>query len=218
MTIDNLIFDLDGTLIDSSEGVVEAVNYSLRRIGEPEQPPERIKAFIGYPLSQMYPTFTSAPVKELYRHFQEKASETVVSSTVVLPGVAEMLHFLHDQGYRLGIATTKIKNHVHGIIEKFQWHRLIAAYCGGDEVRRVKPDPEILLLALRRMGVGADNSMAVGDTINDVLAARAVPMTVTGVASLYGGRQKLLEARPDFFIESLPELPSVLNGLQKEAL
>ena len=91
MIVKNLIFDLDGTLIDSSDGVVQAVNYSLRQMGEAEQPADVIKKYIGYPLSTMYPDFTDAPMRELYAHFQVKAAETVVSSTIVLPGVEEMV-------------------------------------------------------------------------------------------------------------------------------
>ena len=98
MTIRNIIFDLDGTLIDSSDGVVEAVNYSLRQMGESEQSAELIKTFIGYPLSQMYPTFSKAPMKELYKHFQTKAGETVVASTVMLPNVEATLNDLSGNG------------------------------------------------------------------------------------------------------------------------
>ncbi|NOY89065.1 MAG: HAD hydrolase-like protein, partial [FCB group bacterium] len=67
-----LIFDLDGTLIDSSEGVVEAVNYSLRQVDEKERPSDEIKAFIGYPLKTMYTHFTQVPFEKLYPYFQER--------------------------------------------------------------------------------------------------------------------------------------------------
>ncbi|UCG62125.1 MAG: HAD family hydrolase [Candidatus Zixiibacteriota bacterium] len=218
MTVRNVVFDLDGTLIDSSDGVVEAVNYSLRKMGEAEQRPEVIKAFIGYPLSQMYPQFTRAPVRELYRHFQQKAAETVVSSTDILPGVELTLHRLKATGFQLAIASTKIRRHIDGIVEKFCWHDLISAYSGGDEVEKVKPDPEILLLTLRRMGAMPAETIVVGDTVNDVLAARAVPMKVVGINSPYGGREKVIDAGPDYFIDSIEELVELLDNLKKEAV
>lgn len=211
MPIKNLIFDLDGTLIDSSDGVVEAVNYSLRELGEKEQPPARIKAFIGYPLSQMYPQFTDAPFDQLYSHFQKKAAETVVASTEMLPGVQEGLQRLQEQGYRMAIASTKIKRHIDGIMKKFDWQDLFAAYAGGDEVRQVKPAPEILLLVLSRMKAMAPETLVVGDTINDVQAAKAVPMKVIAVASPYGNREHLLDAEPDYFVETFATIFNVLN-------
>jgi pyrophosphatase PpaX len=211
-TIKNLIFDLDGTLIDSSQGVVEAVNYSLRQVGQPEQKPEVIKAFIGYPLEKMYPHFTNAPLQELYTHFQVKAAETIVASTEILPGVAQMLRQLDERGYRMAIATTKIRANVNGILEKLGWQELFRATTAGDEVKKSKPDPSILRLTLKRLKAEPSETIVVGDTINDILAARVVPMKVVAVASPFGGRQKVIAAHPDFFIESITELLDLLDG------
>ena len=209
----NIIFDLDGTLIDSSDGVVAAVNYSLRMMNQPAQPPEIIKAFIGYPLSQMYTHFTDIPMEELYHHFQNKAKETIVASTTVLPGVSEILRRLYDEGYHLAIASTKIRPHIEGIMEKFEWTSLFSAYAGGNEVSRVKPDPEIFRLTLQRLSATPGESIVLGDTINDILAAKAVPITVVAVASPYGGKEKVQQAKPDYFIENISELPNLLTSI-----
>ncbi len=208
-----VILDLDGTLIDSSPGVVEAVNYSLCQMGEPPQPPDAIKAFIGFPLSQMYSNFTAAPVAELYRHFRVKAEKAVVASTTALPGAEETLRRLKEDGYRLAIATTKVRCNVDGILGKLGWRDYFDTTVTGDEVPRVKPDPAAFRLALRQMSMKAFEALAVGDTINDVLAAQAVPMRVIALASPYGGREKVLAAAPDSFIESIAELPGLLTRL-----
>lgn len=212
MKYKNLIFDLDGTLIDSSNGVVEAVNYSLRQMGERIQTAEKIKSYIGYPLSVMYPHFTDIPVKELYYHFQVKAAETVVSSTVLLPGVESILTELQRQGYQMAIASTKIKKHIDKIINKFNWQYMFPVFTGGDEVERVKPDPLILYETLTRLNTQPLETLVIGDTINDVLAAKAVPVDIAAVASPYGGRDKLIDAAPDYFLESLGDLINILNG------
>jgi 2-phosphoglycolate phosphatase len=209
--IENLIFDLDGTLIDSSHGVVEAVNYSLRQMGQPEQKPEVIKTFIGYSLEEMYPHFTDAPLKELYAHFRVKAAETVVASTEILPGVAQTLRRLDDRGFRMAIATTKIRANVNGILEKLGWQKLFHATTAGNEVEKVKPDPSILRLTLKRLKAEPSETIVVGDTINDILAAKGVPMKVVAVASPFGGQEKVIAANPDFFIESITELLDLLD-------
>ena len=207
-----LIFDLDGTLIDSSRGVVEAVNYSLRQMGQPPQPAEAIRPFIGYSLCLMYPHFTDVPYSELLAHFRVKAAETIVVSTEMLPGVGETLKALHATGYPMAIATTKIRPNVEGILDKLNWRHLFAAYVTGDEVRQVKPDPDALHLALKRLGAQPDGAIMIGDTINDVLAAKAVPMPVVAIASPFSEeRQKVIAAAPDFFIESITELPGLLD-------
>jgi pyrophosphatase PpaX len=180
-------------------------------MGQPEQKPEAIKAFIGYPLEKMYPHFTDAPLKELYAHFRVKAAETVVASTEVLPGVAQTLRRLDDRGYRMAIATTKIRANVNGILEKLGWQKLFHATTAGNEVEKVKPDPSILRLTLKRLKAKPSETIVVGDTINDILAARAVPMKVVAVASPFGGREKVIAASPDFFIESITELLDLLD-------
>lgn len=206
-----LVFDLDGTLIDSSQGVVESVNYSLRMVGEPEQPPEKIKPFIGFPLTAMYPVFTDAPYEELYRHFRVKADEVVVASSVMLEGVAGVLERLKSHGYRMAIATTKVRGNIEGTLDKFCWRDVFAATVGGDEVTNVKPRPDAFLKALELLGGTAEQALAVGDTINDILAAQAVPMPVVAVESPYGGHQDLLALAPDHTIKSIVELPGLLN-------
>lgn len=209
----HLIFDLDGTLIDSSEGVVDAVNYSLRQTGQPEQPPERIRAFIGFPLDVMYPEFTDAPIGELYHHFQIRAGETVVDSTVALPGVEDALAALSSAGYRMAVATTKIKRHVDGIMEIMGWRSLFEATVGGDDVQHVKPAPDAFILAMSRLGAIPSDSIAIGDTINDIAAAQAVPMRVVAVTSPYGSSEEMLALKPDHHLGSVAELPGWLKKL-----
>jgi phosphoglycolate phosphatase len=207
----HLIFDLDGTLIDSSDGVVEAVNYSLTQMGEKPQPPEVIKPYIGFPLEEMYPNFTDAPYKELYAHFTVRAAETVVASTTALPHVEEVLIRLHKNNLKLAIGTTKIKRHVDGIIAKLGWNDYFDVLVGGDEAVRFKPDPAVFQIALKRLNAAPVDTMVVGDTINDVLAAKAVPMAVTAVASPYGNSDSLVASQPDHFIQDIRELPELLG-------
>jgi len=211
MKFDSIIFDLDGTLIDSSDGVVEAVNYSLEQLGVPKQPPEVIKTYIGYPLEYMYPNFTDKPFAELREHFRVRAAETVVSSTNALPGSDDVIRTLVKSNLALGIATTKIRSHLDGIIAKMNWAEYFRGLAGGDEVKNVKPKPDIIELVIDRMNVTGHDTLMVGDTINDVLAARAAGLKVAAVASPYGRHDELKDSNPDFFLESLSELPALVN-------
>jgi 2-phosphoglycolate phosphatase len=214
--IKNIIFDLDGTLIDSSEGIVAAIEYSLEQMNVPPQDKEMLKSYIGYPLSKMYPEITDASPKELYRHFQVKAAETVVASTVALPGADRTLRSLHEQGYRMAIATTKVARHCIGIIEKLGWANYFDCWTGGDEVERVKPFPDILHLSLERLGCGKSDTIVVGDTINDLESARAAGLPLIGVRSPYQGYERLRDAAPDHWIETLDEIIPLLNNGHRE--
>lgn len=211
-SVRSLIFDLDGTLIDSSDGVVEAINYSFERMGLPKQDSRLLKSYIGYPLSAVYRELSDAPPEELYRHFQVKAAKTVVASTVALPGADETLKALATAGYKMAIATTKIKRHTEGVIEKLGWVEYFATCVGGDEVDKVKPAPDIFELTLKRMKRNAATTVVVGDTINDLLGARAAGMRMIGVKSPYDGHERLKKAGPDFWIETIGELIRLLRN------
>ncbi len=214
MAIKNLIFDLDGTLIDSSDCVVDAVNYSLRQMGQAEQPTAAIKRYIGFSLETMYQAFTEAPIAELCRHFQVRVAETVEANTIVLEGAELVLQELQERGYRMAIATTKIKRNVRVIVDKFGWERFFDAAAAGDEVAHVKPDPAVLLLALNRLKARAEETLVVGDTVNDILAARAVPMKVAAVSSPYRDSREIRMLEPDYYIESISRLTGILDHSQ----
>lgn len=211
MPAHHLIFDLDGTLIDSSDGVVAATNYALTQLGIPERPADEVKRFIGYPLRDMFTAFTDAPYDQLSQHFQVRARETVVGTTVALPYAGETLRLLRDQGYRMAIATTKIKVHIDLILDKCDWRDLFDATVGGDEVAEVKPAPDAFELALRRLDADRRNSIVIGDTINDVLAARTLQIPVIAIASPYGGNEELRGAGPTYHLSSLRDLPALLD-------
>ena len=207
-----IIFDLDGTLVDSSDGIVESVNYSLEMMNLPCESPERIMQYIGYPLSKMYADFTDADPQELYRHFQTKAADTVVSSSAALAGADQVVRQLKEAGFKLAIGTTKIRSHVDRIVSRFGWDDLFDTWVGGDEVKQVKPAPDAFRLALERLKADAAEAVVVGDTINDIRAAQAVPMKVIGVKSPYGGSDEVRALDPDFFMETISELPSLIEN------
>jgi 2-phosphoglycolate phosphatase len=211
LKIRHILFDLDGTLIDSSRGVVEAVNYSLKKIGAPQRRPEEIKRFIGYPLSEMYPHFSDAPVAELYAYFREKADTSVPDATVALPGADQTVRALRRQGRRLAIATTKVRRNVDEVLVKLNWQGLFDATVSGDEVARVKPAPDAFLIALERLGGSPVDSIAVGDTINDIAAAKAVPMPVIAVKCPYGETDGVQALNPDYSITTISELLNILG-------
>lgn len=207
--IETLLFDLDGTLIDSSDGVVDSFNYVFDRIGVPRPPPEAIKATIGYPLDEAFARFTDHDPRRCYDLFQARAREVLVESAFLLKGVRETLDHLHAQGYVLGVATTKRSEHVTGILGRLGVLGLFSAWSGSDEVRRVKPDPEILHLTLRKLGREAGRAAYVGDTPLDVRAARSAGVASVAVLGGTGSREELEGA--DAIIERFADLKGLFK-------
>lgn len=211
-----VIFDLDGTLIDSSDGVVTAVNYALEKLGQPALPTDQIKATIGFPLTKAFAPYPNLDYAAAYALFQEKAVESVAASAVPLPRAEETLAALRESGWQLGLATTKIRVHVDAIMEKLGWRELFDATVSGDEVSRVKPAPDILRAVINKVSAPGRLAIAVGDTVNDLLAARAVPMPVVMVPCPYGGAEEVQALAPDHAITSLSELPQLLETMMRQ--
>ena len=214
-----LLFDLDGTLIDSSGGVVEAVNHALNGVGEPARLPEEIKPWIGYSLKVMFPHFTQAPYEILRQLFLEKADLEVAYSAIMLSGVPDTLQELHELGYQMGIVSTKRRLHIEQVIDRFNWRDYFQLWVGGDEVTHVKPSTDPFTLAMKRLGVGPDDCVIIGDTENDIHPARELGIYSVAVKSIYditqnGWPDALLKSCPDEKIDNLTELPAIVKRLE----
>jgi HAD superfamily hydrolase (TIGR01549 family) len=204
--IRNFIFDLDGTLIDSSEGVVEATNYGLISLGESPRTPDEIRKYIGYPLEDMFRAFSDKSYQEFWRLFQQKGLEVIAASSKPLDGAHEVLTELIRRKRKIGIGTTKISAHVGRILARFNWQNLISCYIGADNVDSVKPHPETFLKLKELLGGNSQDTIVVGDTAVDVRAARAASLRVFGIKSPFGGYEELEKSRPDIILDNLKDL------------
>lgn len=212
----SLIFDLDGTLIDSSAGVVEAVNYSLRQLGLSERSYNEISRHIGFPLKSMYAEFGVGQFDELYRHFQDRAATSVIEAAGPLPGAHQAAERLFGEGYSMAIATTKVRRHVDQIVTKLGWTEYFPVLVGGDEVAHPKPAPDAFRLAIDRLKCSQSSSIVIGDTINDVLAARHLGIPVIAVLSPYGGNDELRASASDYVIDNISMLPDLLSEYHRK--
>jgi phosphoglycolate phosphatase len=209
--IKNIIFDLDGTLIDSSLGVTEATNFALEAMNEPPRSSDEIRHFIGYPLEEMFSAFSYKSYDVFWPLFRKKAREVIVASAEVLNDADRVLRELNGRGYNLAIGSTKISVHIAGILEKMGWQSLIQAYLGADQVTRVKPAPDVFQGLVEKLPGDGDETVVVGDTVNDVLAARAAGLKSIAVKSPYGREAELKESGPDVFVDRLLDILDILR-------
>ncbi len=183
--MNTIIFDFDYTLGDTTNGIVLSAQYALAQMGEEERTYDEIKKTIGLSLSETYKKLTGNMDEEradrFFDLFKEKADEVMVDSATLYPGVKEMLISLREQGYRLGIVTTKFAYRVRNIMKKFDAEDLFDVFIGVGDVTKVKPDPEGLLLAVKQLGVKVEDVLYVGDSYVDAKAAEAAGMKFAGV-------------------------------------
>jgi phosphoglycolate phosphatase len=179
MTITGIVFDLDGTLIDSYDAIAAATNDTLRALDLPTRSPEEIRRHVGPGL----PLFLGAVSGEAYVEraipiFRAAYGRVVLQKTRVLPGVVETLEVLRKRGYRLGCATNKLGDVSRRILDHLGLLEHLDAVLGAGDVPELKPDPAMLNALLGRLGVEREQALYVGDMPLDVVTGQRAGVRV----------------------------------------
>src|SRR6476620_2519518 len=206
-----VLFDLDGTVIDSGAIILASMRHAAREVLGVEVPDEQLMAAVGGPgleaQMQALSPDRAAELVTVYRAHNEPLHDELTCCA----GMDEVLVRLKAEGRRLGIVTAKRRQTVELAFARIPIAHLFETVVGGDETARNKPDPEPLLLALERMGARADEAAYVGDAPFDIQAAKAAGLFSIGVT--WGGihaRERLEAEGPDALVNKAEELLGVL--------
>lgn len=207
-----VLFDLDGTLIDSEAQMLAALRSALSACGY-ELTPAEIGDFAGAPLHPYLARLLgvgSDEAERIYQTYRRIYLDECVPRTQPLPGVRSLLEALRGQGVALAIVTTKMEIVARAVIEAVGWSDLFAVIAGQDSAARPKPAPDPALHVLARLGMRPEDAAFVGDTDNDVLCALAAGMPF--VVGLAGTRTaaELLEAGATHVCRDLTEVEALL--------
>lgn len=180
-----ILFDLDGTLTDSREGIFNSVRYSLEKLGRPCPPYETLLRFVGPPLHDSFERYCGMD-KEEARHavevFRERYERVGWAENKAASGMAELMARLQQKGCVLAIASSKPERSVVPIAEKFGFLPHLAAACGSDGKNEAKAD--VIRSAFARLGIGEEekkNTVMVGDRKFDVEGAAECGLSCIGV-------------------------------------
>jgi pyrophosphatase PpaX len=206
-----VLFDLDGTVIDSGAIILASMRHAAKEVLGLEVPDEQLMAAVGGPgLEEQMHALSPDRVDELVSVYRAH-NEPLHDELVCCAGMDEVLVQLKDEGRRLGIVTAKRRQTVELAFARIPIEHLFETVVGGDETKKHKPDPEPLLLALDRLGAAPDEAVYVGDAPFDVQAAKAAGLYSVGVS--WGGihaRERLDAERPDALVDTPEELLAVL--------
>jgi pyrophosphatase PpaX len=206
-----VLFDLDGTVIDSGAIILASMRHAAKEVLGEEPPDELLMAAVGGAgLEAQMHALAPDRVEELvtvYRAHNEPLHDELTCCT----GMDDLLVRLVDEGRRLGIVTAKRRATAALAFNVLPLEHLFETVVGGDETKRHKPDPEPLLLAAERMSADPAECAYVGDSPFDIRAAKAAGMFA--VAVTWGGihdRAKLEAEQPDAVVDTPEELYAVL--------
>lgn len=169
-------FDFDYTLADCTDSIVAGFVHGLTGLGWPAPEREAVRATVGYLLEDAYAMLTGDRDPDRQARFRALFSEVAVErqrkETVLLPGAEELLRALKRAGVKTAIVSTKRGDTIEIILERLKVADTVELVIGSADVTRHKPDPEGLLIALERLGVGGPDTLFCGDTVLDAGAAQ----------------------------------------------
>jgi phosphoglycolate phosphatase len=211
-----IIFDLDGTLVDTAPDLIDTLNTVLGREGLPAIADDEARAFIGHGARRMIELAvagrSAGDVQHIYSNFLAHYSEHLTDRSRPFPGVEAALDTLAARGCTFAVCTNKLEWLSVRLLNSLGLAGRFAAICGQDTFAVQKPHPEALLGTLRRAGGSLDRAVMVGDSQTDIAAARAALMPVVAVDFGYTD-VPIRELDPDRILSHFSCLPRAVEAL-----
>jgi pyrophosphatase PpaX len=209
--INTILFDLDGTLIDTNELIISTYLHTLEKYFPGKYTREDVLPFLGPTLHEVFEKMDPDRVEEMvldYRTFNLANHDALVKEFV---GVMETIETLKEKGYKLAIVTTKREDVAFKGLRLMKLDPFFDVMIAYDHVKKVKPDPEPIFLALEKLGSKPEEALMVGDNFHDVLAGKNAGTKTAGVAWSIKGREYLAKYEPDFMLENMTDLLRILG-------
>lgn len=210
-----ILFDLDGTLTESGEGIMKSVQYALEKIGKPEDNLDNLRVFIGPPLLEQFMSYASIDketAKLCVKYFRERFSTKGIFENKLYPNVEYVLKTLKDKGYLLAVSSSKPEFFVLQILEYFNIKKYFDEVVGStlDEKRTAKS--EVIYETLNRMNLlnNREYILMVGDRKHDIIGAKSQDIDCLAVSYGYGSISELKNSKPLEIINSIDEILEIL--------
>ncbi|MDM5330316.1 pyrophosphatase PpaX [Neobacillus sp. CF12] len=209
--INTILFDLDGTLIDTNELIISTYLHTLEKYFPGKYTREDVLPFLGPTLHEVFGEMDPDRVEEMvldYRTYNLANHDTLVKEFV---GVMETIETLKKKGYKLAIVTTKREDVAFKGLRLMKLDSFFDVMVAYDHVKKVKPDPEPIYLALEKLDSKPEETLMVGDNFHDVLAGKNAGTKTAGVAWTIKGRDYLAKYEPDYMLENMTDLLTILG-------
>lgn len=196
-----ILFDLDGTLTASAEGITKSVQYALLKLGINEPDLQKLEGFIGPPLLDQFMNaygMDETTARQAVVYYRERYEEKGIYENEVYPGVRELLQALKAQGYQLGVASSKPVFYVRQILDRFGLTSFFTVIEGSQMDGKRTSKGEVIQEALKNLKMEncREQVAMVGDRKHDVLGAREAGIDCVAVSYGYGSVQELQQADP----------------------
>lgn len=210
--MDNILFDLDGTLTDPKEGIINSILYSLKKLDISEHSIKELDSFIGPPLRDSFIAryaLSNDLADKAVEYYREYFSAKGLFENVLYEGIHELLERLGAQGYQLFVATSKPQFYAHQILSHFNLDKYFVEITGSNLDNTRSNKAEIISHLVSAFNLISANSVMIGDRKHDIQGAKKNSMKSIAVTYGYGSVQELLIEKPDLIVNNSTELESV---------
>ncbi len=206
--IKGILFDFDGTLIDTNALIRESMDHVSRIYRGTDCTEEEIQTLWGKPLYEQMAALAERQIDRMVEDYRAHYREMREERTAIFRGIKELIEALHKRGIRMAILSNKGSSGIHHGLEAFDLNHYFDPVLSSEDVKNRKPDPEGARLILERWGYSPDEVFLVGDSINDLRAARAA-----GVESVLVGWSVVAISRAEYDhkIDRPEELLELIN-------
>jgi 2-phosphoglycolate phosphatase len=202
-----VIFDLDGTLIDSYQALFLAFRHTYENMGLAPLSAEEVRRVLGHGVASTFQDLLGEErVPEAMKLFRQEYEEVMRPHTQLLPGAREVIETLHGRGIQVAIATNKLGYFARELSEYYGLDKLIAVIVGDGDVSQNKPDPEMLLHAIEKMRLKKEEVIFVGDSPIDIQTGKNAGVRVFAVPTGGTQREDLEKAQPTLILDRLLDL------------
>ena len=216
-TITTVLFDFDGTVFDTVEGITKSIQYALRKHGRDAEL-EDLRCFAGPPLVDKFMEVygvTKEEAEQLVTDFRERYVPVGVYESGPFPGIRELLEGLHDTGKKVAIATSKPQALAELLLERAGLRELFDVVVGSSGGVNNDAKWQIVTRAMELCGSKPENCVLVGDTKYDVEGARKCGIPCIGVRWGYAAEGELEEAGPEMIVETVEEMAEAFRIREK---
>ncbi|GAE92753.1 pyrophosphatase PpaX [Gracilibacillus boraciitolerans JCM 21714] len=211
MKIETILFDLDGTLIDTNELIIASFTHTVEKYGDRPYTREEIMDFIGPPLTDSLKKVNVDNVEEMIATYRKHNYENHEKYVTAFPTVVETIKTLKDKGFQLGIVTTKLTDTAKLGLKITGMDQLFDVLIGLDDVEHAKPHPEPILKAIELLKANPMTTIMVGDNYHDIEAGHNAGVQTAGVAWTIKGRKTLEAHDPNYMLEKMSDLLEIVG-------
>jgi pyrophosphatase PpaX len=210
--LSTLLFDFDGTLLDTNELITQTFEHVLGKHYPGKYGREEILHFNGPKLSETFGLINPEKVDILIQEYREWNIANHDRLAFEFDGVSETMRKLKDAGYKMGIVSTKRNDMIYKGLKLLDVEGVFDVVIGMDDVEKTKPDPEPVLLALKRLDADREEALMIGDNYHDIVGGQNAGVHTAAVAWSAKGEAFLQNYNPDYMLHHISDLLAIVNG------